>query len=478
MDPIVQHQLRMNRRAFLGRTATGIGAAALASLLPRDLLAADRGIAGFPNFAPRAKRVIYLHMSGGPPHVDMFDYKPGLEKYRGQELPPSVQMGQRLSTMTQNQKQLVLPPITTFKQYGQSGTWVCNYLPHTASIVDEACFIKSMTTTQVNHAPAVTYWLTGTEQPGRPAIGAWLSYGLGSLNDNLPTFIVMTSRDRENSCGQLFFDHYWGSGFLPSKHQGVKLRSSGDPVLYLSDPPGMTRDVRRDLLDDLAALNQHKLDTCHDPEIATRIAQYEMAFHMQSSMPEIADLTTEPKEVLDLYGPDTLRAGSFAGNCLRARRLAERGVRFIQLMHAGWDHHKNLSTQFRIQCQDTDQPAAALVKDLAQRGMLDDTLVVWAGEFGRTVFGQGTDPKVLGRDHHPYCFTLWMAGGGVKRGFSYGASDDFCYNVAENPVHVHDFQATVLHLLGIDHQQLTFKFQGRRFRLTDVEGDVVRPILA
>jgi hypothetical protein len=478
MDPIVQQQLRMNRRAFLGRTATGLGAAALASLLPRDLLAADNGIGGFPNFAPRAKRVIYLHMSGGPPHVDMFDYKPGLEKYRGQELPLSVQMGQRLSTMTQNQKQLILPPITTFKQYGESRAWVCNFLPHTASIADEVCFIRSMTSTQVNHAPAVTYFFTGTEQPGRPSIGAWLSYGLGSLNENLPTFIVMTSRDKENSCGQLFFDHYWGSGFLPSRHQGVKLRSGGDPVLYLADPPGIARDVRRDLLNDLASLNEHKMETCQDPEIATRIAQYEMAFHMQSSMPEIADLTTEPKEVLDLYGPDTLRAGSFAGNCLRARRLAERGVRFIQLMHAGWDHHKNLNTQFRIQCQDTDQPAAALVKDLAQRGMLDDTLVVWAGEFGRTVFGQGSDPNALGRDHHPYCFTLWLAGGGVKRGFSYGASDDFCYNVAENPVHVHDFQATLLHLLGIDHQRLTFKFQGRRFRLTDVEGEVVAPILA
>jgi hypothetical protein len=489
MHPITEQQLQINRRHFFGRAAAGIGTAALATLLHQDLMAGQQapaahaigGLPGFPNFAPKAKRVIYLMMSGGPPHMDTFDYKPNLEKYRGKPLPPSVQMGQRLSTMTSNQKQQsVLPAITKFKQYGKSGAWVCDYLPHTGEIVDDLCFVRSMSSTQVNHAPAVTFYLTGDEQPGRPAIGAWLSYGIGSLNENLPTFVVMTSRDRENTCGQLFYDHYWGSGFLPSKHQGVKLRSSGDPVLYLSDPPGMSRSMRRDMLTDLDELNQHKLAQVGDPEISTRIAQYEMAYRMQASVPELADLTTEPKTVLDMYGPDVLRPGSYAGNCLRARRLAERGVRYVQLMHAGWDHHNNLPTQFKIQCQDTDQPSAALIKDLKQRGLLDDTLVIWGGEFGRTIFGQGdiNNPKVHGRDHHPYCYTLWMAGGGVKAGCSYGASDDFCYNVAEKPVGVHDFQATLLHLLGIDHTKLTYKFQGRYFRLTDVEGTVVKDILA
>jgi hypothetical protein len=478
--------LRINRRQFFGRTATGIGTAALATLLHKDLFAAttpvdtgSRGLPGFPNFVPRAKRVIYMLMSGGPPHVDTLDYKPGLAAYYGKELPPSVQMGQRLSTMTAGQKQLVLPSIVPYQQYGKSGTWISDYLPHLGSIVDDVCFIKSMTSTQVNHAPAVTFYLTGAEQPGRPSIGAWLSYGLGSLNDNLPTFVVMTSRDRENTCGQLFFDHYWGSGFLPGKFQGVKFRSAGDPVLYLSDPPGISRPMRRELLSDLDKLNELEYADAGDPEIATRIAQYEMAYRMQAAAPELADLHTEPKATLDMYGPDVLRPGSFAGNCLRARRLAERGVRYVQLMHAGWDHHRNLRTQFKIQCQDTDQPAAALVKDLKQRGLLDDTLVVWGGDFGRTVFAQGDlSSKTIGRDHHPYCYSIWMAGGGVKPGMSYGASDDFCYNVARDPVKVHDFQATLMHLFGIDHERLTFKFQGRRFRLTDVEGKVVAPILA
>jgi hypothetical protein len=488
MHPISEHQLQINRRQFFGRSAVGIGTAALASLLSKDLLGAEvssarssgTGLPGFPNFAPRAKRVIYIMQSGGPPHVDMFDYKPGLAKYAGQELPKSVQMGQRLSTMTQGQKQLVLPSITPFSQHGKNGTWMSDWLPHTASIVDDICLIKSMHTTQVNHAPAVTFFFTGGEMPGRPAIGAWLSYGLGSSNENLPAFVVMTSRDKENTCGQLFYDHYWGSGFLPSRYQGVRIRSSGDPVLYLSNPSGVSREIRRGQLDDLAKLNEMKLAEQGDPEISTRIAQYEMAYRMQMSVPEISDLTTESKATLNLYGPDVLRPGSFAGNCLRARRLAEKGVRYVQLMHAGWDHHRNLNTQFKIQCQDTDQPSAALVKDLKQRGLLDDTLVIWGGEFGRTVFGQGSlsDKGTLGRDHHPYAFTIWMAGGGIKPGLVYGASDDFCYNVTENPVHVHDFQATLLHLLGIDHEKLTFKFQGRRFRLTDVEGNVVKPILA
>ena len=484
------HQLLLTRRQLLGRSATGIGTAALASLLNRDLfgspiggaaasLGSQNGLPGFPNFVPRAKRVIYMHMSGGPPHVDMFDYKPRLKEMAGQELPKSVQMGQRLSTMTANQKQLILPGITGFKQYGKSGAWLCDYLPHTGSIADDVCFIKSMHTTQVNHAPAVTFFMTGAERPGRPAIGAWLSYGLGSLNENLPTFVVLTSRDRENTCGQLFYDFYWSSGFLPSKYQGVKLRSSGDPVLYLSDPPGMSRQIRRGLLDDLDKLNEIKLIDSGDPEISTRISQYEMAYRMQASVPELADLSTEPKPILDMYGPDVLRPGSFAGNCLRARRLAERGVRYIQLMHAGWDHHSNLPTQFKIQCKDTDQPSAALVKDLKQRGLLEDTLVIWGGEFGRTVFGQGDiHAKTFGRDHHPYCFTIWMAGGGIKPGITYGETDDFAYNVTKDEVPVHDFQATLLHLLGIDHEKLIFKFQGRRFRLTDVEGKVVNRIFA
>jgi hypothetical protein len=497
VNPISERQLLINRRQFFGRTAVGIGTAALASLLAKDGFGAagetaiggqapvsanlpgGAGVAGFPNFAPKAKRVIYIMQSGGPPHVDLFDYKPKLKDYSGKELPKSVQMGQRLSTMTQGQEQLVLPGITPWSQCGKSGTWLSDWLPHTQSIVDDICLVKSMHTTQVNHAPAVTFFFTGGEQPGRPAIGAWLSYGLGSANENLPSFVVMTSRDKENTCGQLFYDHYWGSGFLPSRYQGVRIRSSGDPVLYLSNPSGMSREIRRGQLDDLAKLNAMKLAEQGDPEIATRIAQYEMAYRMQASVPELSDLTTESKATLDLYGPDVLRPGSFAGNCLRARRLAEKGVRYVQLMHAGWDHHRNLNSQFKIQCQDTDQPSAALVKDLKQRGLLDDTLVVWGGEFGRTVFGQGSlnDKATLGRDHHPYAFTIWMAGGGIKPGISYGASDDFCYNVAENPVHVHDFQATLLHLLGINHEKLTFKFQGRRFRLTDVEGHVVKPIL-
>ncbi|HWE04814.1 MAG TPA: DUF1501 domain-containing protein [Tepidisphaeraceae bacterium] len=481
MNPPSQQALSLTRRQLFGRTAAGLGTVALATLFGRDALASESAVpAHLAHFAPKAKRVIYMLHGGAPSHVDLFDYKAGLEKYRGQQLPDSVRGNQRLTTMTAGQKQLlVLPGITKFNQYGQSGAWLCDFLPHTASIADDLCFIKSMHTEAINHAPAVTLFMTGAQTPGRPSIGAWLSYGLGSLNDNLPTFVVMTSRDKEASCGQLFFDYYWGSGFLPSKHQGVQLRSSGDPVLYLSNPPGVSRDVRRGVLNDLDALNEAHLNEIGDPEIATRISQYEMAYRMQTSVPEIADLSTEPKEILDLYGPDVLRPNSYAGNCLRARRLAERGVRYVQLFHAGWDQHQNLPTQLKIQCQDTDQPSAALVKDLKQRGLLDETLIVWAGEFGRTVFGQGDiKAKAYGRDHHGRCFTIWLAGGGIKPGFTYGQTDDFCYNVAQDPVHVHDLQATLLHCLGFDHRKLTFKFQGRYFRLTDVEGNVVKPILA
>jgi len=460
----------------------GIGTAALATLLGKEQAKASDtrlGLVDLPHHQPKAKNVIYLLMNGGPPHIDTFDYKPELEKYRGKEIPESVHRNQRVSTMTQGAAKLVLPPFTGFKQYGESGAWVCDFLPHTAGIVDDLCFVKSMHTTSVNHAPAITFFLTGSEMPGRPSMGAWATYGLGSESQDLPGFVVMTSRGKEATCGQIFYDFYWGSGFLPSKYQGVKFRGGGDPVLYLSNPSGLTREVRRELLDDLAKLNESHFAEMQDPEITTRIAQYEMAYRMQASVPEITDLNREPESVLEMYGPDVKRPGSFAYNCLMARKLVERGVRFVQLFHAGWDHHRNLSTQFEIQCRDTDQPSAALIKDLKQRGLLQDTLVIWGGEFGRTPFIQGNigDRAQWGRDHHPYAFTHWMAGGGIKAGISYGQSDEFGFNAVVDPVHVHDFQATVLHQLGIDHEKLTFKFQGRHYRLTDVHGQVVRPIL-
>lgn len=472
----------MTRRTLFSKSAMGIGTAALATLLGKEQAKASDtrlGLVDLPHHQPKAKNVIYLLMNGGPPHIDTFDYKPVLEKYRGKEIPESVHRNQRVSTMTQGAAKLVLPPFTGFKQYGESGAWVCDFLPHTAGIVDDLCFVKSMHTTSVNHAPAITFFLTGSEMPGRPSMGAWATYGLGSESQDLPGFVVMTSRDKEATCGQIFYDFYWGSGFLPSKYQGVKFRGGGDPVLYLSNPSGLTREVRRELLDDLAKLNESHFAEMQDPEITTRIAQYEMAYRMQASVPEITDLNREPESVLEMYGPDVKRPGSFAYNCLMARKLVERGVRFVQLFHAGWDHHRNLSTQFEIQCRDTDQPSAALIKDLKQRGLLQDTLVIWGGEFGRTPFIQGNigDRAQWGRDHHPYAFTHWMAGGGIKAGISYGQSDEFGFNAVVDPVHVHDFQATVLHQLGIDHEKLTFKFQGRHYRLTDVHGEVVRPIL-
>jgi len=375
---------------------------------------------------------------------------------------------------------LLLAPIEPFRRWGESGAWVSDLMPHTGGVADELCFVKSMHTEQVNHAPAISFFLSGAEIPGRPTLGAWTQYGLGSLSENLPAFTVMTSVSKGTTCGQIFYDFYWGSGFLPSRYQGVKLRGSGEPVLYLSNPEGMSDGTRRGMLDDLAKLNQIRLDDVGDPEIATRIAQYEMAYRMQSSVPELADLSKEPKEVLDLYGPQVREQGTFAYNCLMARRLVERGVRFVQLMHAGWDQHNSLTTELYTQCRDTDQPSAGLIRDLKQRGLLDDTLVIWGGEFGRTPFLQGNlkDRARWGRDHHPYAFTLWMAGGGVKPGITHGASDDLGINAVEKPVHVHDFQATVLHLLGIQHERLTYRFQGRDFRLTDVHGHVVKEILA
>src|SRR5688500_18192631 len=489
MNPLTDNRRHITRRALLGRTATGIGTAALAHLLGGDTLRAAANVPGegadpfgtMPHFAPKAKRVIYLFQNGAPSHVDLFDYKPKLREWHGKEIPDEVRGGKRLSTMTGDQKSKpVLSEITKFAQHGHSRAWVSDFLPHTAKIADDFCFIKSMHTGAVNHAPAITFFLTGGEQPGRPSMGSWLTYGLGSTSENLPAFVVMTSRDKEASCGQIFYDFYWGSGFLPTKYQGVKFRGSGDPVLYLSNPDGMSREVKRGILDDVAALNQMKLDEFGDPEIATRISQYEMAYKMQASVPELTDFSKEPQAVLDMYGPDVKRQGSYAYNCLMARRLVERGVRFVQLMHAGWDQHKNLNSQLKIQCEDVDAPSAALVKDLKQRGLLDDTLVIWGGEFGRTPFLQGDikDTKQWGRDHHPYAFTIWMTGGGIKRGISYGETDEFGHNVAKDPVDGHDFQATVLKLLGIDHERLTFKFQGRRFRLTDVAGKVVPALIA
>ncbi|PHN07133.1 DUF1501 domain-containing protein [Flavilitoribacter nigricans] len=482
MNPFFEHRAGLTRRHFFRRSALGIGSFALGSLLNPSLFARNGMVdPELPHFAPRAKRVIYLFQNGAPSHVDLFDYKPKLRAWHGRQIPDELINGKRFSTMTGKQvNRPVLSEITQFAQHGQSGAWVSDFLPHIASISDELCFVKSMYTEQVNHAPAITYFLTGSEMPGRPSMGAWLTYGLGSSSDNLPAFVVMTSRDKERSCGQIFYDYYWGSGFLPTKFQGVKFRGGGDPILYLSNPPGMSRKMRRDLLDGLEQMNEINLQEYGDPEINTRIAQYEMAYKMQMSVPELTDFSGEPQYILDMYGPDVLKKGSYAYNCLMARRLVERGVRFVQCMHAGWDQHKNLNHQLKIQCQDTDAPTAALIKDLKQRGLLEDTLVIWGGEFGRTPFLQGRIEEfdVWGRDHHPYVFTIFMAGAGVKPGMSYGSSDEFGFNPAENKVHVHDFQATVMHLLGIDHERFTFKHQGRHYRLTDVHGHLVKGILA
>jgi hypothetical protein len=487
MNPFYQQGLGINRREFFGRGATGIGIAALSQLLGQDLFgasttpAAGGPLPGLPHFAARAKRVIYLWQGGGPSQVDLLDYKPLLKEKYLQDLPDSIRGTARLSTMTAGYKKFpVLPSIKPFKSYGKSGLHLSEMLPHIGSIADDICLVKSMNTEAVNHAPGVTFFLTGSQIPGRPSLGAWATYGLGSPNSDLPGFVVMTSSDKEKSCGQLFFDYYWGSGFIPSKFQGVRFRADGDPVLYLSDPAGLSRGQKRHLLDDIAALNQEKLAHFGDPEIETRIAQYEMSYRMQASVPELTDLSQEPQHILDMYGPDVQRKGSFARNCLLARRLAERGVRFIQLMHSGWDQHGNISTQLEVQCRDTDQPSAALVRDLKQRGLLDDTLVIWGGEFGRTVFVQGdiNNPNSHGRDHFGRAFTLWMAGAGIKGGHVHGETDDYGYNIVKDGVHVHDFQATILHALGINHEKLTYRYQGRQFRLTDVHGHAVKSLFA
>jgi Protein of unknown function (DUF1501) len=477
-DPLAQFRLQQTRRHFFGQTARGIGTAALASLLSKDLLAKTGGLPDFPNFAPKAKRVIYLFQSGGPSQMETFDYKPRLVDFQGKDLPESVRGGQRLTGMSASQSSFpVVPSKFSFAQYGDSGAWVSELLPHTSKIADQLTFIKSMHTEAINHDPAVTMLQTGSQIAGRPSMGSWTSYGIGSETEDLPAFVVMISAGG-NGGGQPLYDRLWGSGFLPSRFQGVKFRSVGDPVLFLSNPNGFSSNDRREYLDTLGKLNQLEVDKAGDPEITTRIAQYEMAYRMQTSIPELTDLSKEPQTVLDLYGSDVKKPGTFTANCLLARRLAERGVRFIQLYHRDWDHHGKLPTDLPKRCLETDQAAAALITDLKQRGMLDETLVIWGGEFGRTVYCQGRlTADDYGRDHHPRCFTIWMAGGGIKPGVTLGETDDYGYNVTKDPVHVHDLQATILHCLGIDHTRLTYKFQGRHFRLTDVEGNVVKAVL-
>ena len=477
MDPIQERQLLLTRRSFFNISTAGLGATALTAMFAKDS-SAGSDLENLPHFAPKAKRVIYLFQHGAPSQLDLFDYKPRLQALRGSDLPESVRKGQRLTGMTAFQANFpTAPSIFRFAQHGRNGTWLSELLPYTAKVADDLCIIRSMQTEAINHDPAVTFFQTGFQLAGRPSIGSWITYGLGSETQDLPAFVVMVSQGSGGS--QALADRQWGSGFLPTKYQGVKFRSGSDPVLYLSDPEGYSTGARRRFLDDLARLNDLQLKEYQDPEIATRIAQYEMAFRMQSSVPELADLSKEPDSIFDMYGPDSRKPGSYAANCILARRLAERGVRFIQLFHRGWDQHNNLPKEIREQCLQTDQPSAALVLDLKQRGLLDDTLLVWGGEFGRTVYSQGAlTEDNYGRDHHPRCFALWMAGGGLKGGITYGETDDFSYNILKNPVDVHDLHATMMHCLGVDHTRLTFKFQGRHFRLTDVHGNVLRDLLA
>jgi hypothetical protein len=480
---------QFNRRQFLSRGGMGLGALALGSLTAERALAATASNSlpapGAPaasglHLPAKAKRVIYLFQSGAPSQLELFDYKPKLHAVAGQELPASVRMGQRLTTMTSGQSSFPLVPSKfKFEQYGQNGTWLSALIPHTASIVDDICMVKSMVTEAINHDPAITFCQTGSQIGGRPSIGAWVAYGLGALNRDLPSFVVMVSRGTGRLGDQPLYDRLWGSGFLPTTHQGVKLRSGADPVLYLANPAGCAPTLRRDMLDRLGALNRMTHQASGDPEVVTRINQYELAFRMQTSVPELTDISQESEKTLDMYGPNVRQPGTFARNCLLARRLAERDVRFIQLYHMGWDQHDSLPDHLAKQCMDTDQASAALITDLKQRGLLDDTLVIWGGEFGRTVYSQGkVTAETYGRDHHPRCFTVWMAGGGVKPGLVYGETDDFSYNIVDKPVEVFDLNATMLHLLGIDHERLTYQFQGRDFRLTDVHGRLVHELLA
>ena len=468
----------MNRRDFFGRFALGLGGAALSGLF-RNATAEMNSLSGIlpsPHVTAKAKRIIYLFMSGGPSQLDLFDYKPTLNEMNGQDLPLSIRKGQRLTTMTSNQARLPMAGSAfKFARHGKCGAWVSELLPYTAKMVDDLCIVKSLHTEAINHDPAITFFQTGSQMAGRPSFGSWLSYGLGSANENLPAFVVLISKDRID---QPLYSRLWGNGFLPSIHQGVQFRSGKEPVLFLKNPDGVSDESRRKMLDRLAELHALQYQDLGDPEINARVAQYEMAYRMQTSVPEVMDISNEPASVFDLYGDEARKPGTFAANCLLARRLAERNVRFIQLYHPGWDHHGGLPNNIKHQAKDVDRASFALITDLKQRGLLDDTLVVWGGEFGRTNYSQGkltaTD---YGRDHHPRSFTGWMAGAGFKGGISYGETDEFGYNVVENPVHVHDLQATLLHTLGIDHEKLTFKYQGRRYRLTDVHGIVVKDLL-
>lgn len=479
--------LRLTRRRLLGGSALGFGAAALAELFGQRSAAAEpeptTGVAGVirkPHVEPRAKRVIYLFMQGGPSQLDLFDPKPELRKRHGEELPDSVRMGQRITGMTSKQSSLpVAPSPFRFQQHGKSGAWISELLPQLSTVADDLCIVRSVHTEAINHDPAITYLQTGNQQPGRPCFGSWVSYGIGTENRDLPAFTVLISRGSAVSPADPLFARLWGAGFLPSSHQGVCFRAAGDPVLYLSNPAGVSHEDRRRMLDALGALNRERLAETLDPETEARIAQYEMAYRMQTSVPELADLTDETAETFDLYGDESRRPGTFAANCLMARRLVERGVRFVQLYHRGWDQHYNLPTNLRMQCHDVDQACAALIIDLKRRGLLEDTLVVWGGEFGRTTYSQGKLTATnFGRDHHGRCFTMWMAGGGLRPGLTYGATDDYCYGIARDGVHIHDLNATLLHVLGVDHTRLTYKFQGRYYRLTDVEGEVVTPLLS
>jgi Protein of unknown function (DUF1501) len=487
MDPIQSYLRSLTRRHFFGRSAVGIGTAALASLLGQDTFASTEetrnavgGLSVLPHFPPKAKRVIYLFQAGAPSQADLFDHKPQLEKERGKDLPDSVRQGQRLTGMTSGQKKLpVAPTIFKFAPRGECGTWLSELLPHTANVIDELCLIRSVHTEAINHDPATTFIQTGSQIAGRPSMGAWVSYGLGSDSQNLPSFVVMVSRPSGPTNAQPLHERMWGAGFLPSRYQGVRFADGRDPVLFLTNPGGVSGARRRRMLDDLAQLNEFRHGEVQDPEITNRIAQYEMAYRMQSAVPELTDLSTEPESTFQFYGPESRKPGTFASNCILARRLAERGVRFIQLYHRGWDQHNDLPAGIRTQCFDTDVPSAALVRDLARRGLLDDTLVIWGGEFGRTIYSQGAlTAKNYGRDHHPRCFSMWMAGGGIKKGLALGRTDDFSYNIVDDPVHVHDLNATILNRLGIDHTRLIFKHQGRLYRLTDVQGQVVEKILA
>lgn len=488
MSKALQRAQQLNRRQFVAGTGLGLGAIALGALdaeaarsIPGSGINGVRqgGLEGLPHHPPRAKRVIYLFQSGAPSQFETLDYKPGLNALHKTELPDSIRMGQRLTGMTSGQSSFpVAPSIFPFAQHGESGAWISDRLPHTASVADELCIVRSMKTEAINHDPAITFCQTGFQLAGRPSIGAWLAYGLGSESGELPAYVVMVSRGTGRAAGQPLYDRLWGSGFLPTRHQGVRFRGGEEPVLYLDNPGGCNTVLRRQMLDDLGALNEIHGRETGDPEVATRIAQYEMAFRMQASVPELTDISGEPESVLDMYGDDVRKPGTYARNCLLARRLAERGVRFIQLFHMGWDHHNDLPDHLTKQCRDTDQASAALLRDLRQRGLLDDTLVVWGGEFGRTVYCQGKfDEHNYGRDHHPRNYSIWMAGGGVRGGMTYGETDEFSYNIVSNPVEVHDLNATILHLLGIDHERLTYRYQGRDFRLTDVHGRVVNELL-